>query len=95
MKTSFLHLMIASLFLALFPVPAQAGETATAPTCLAALGDKWGENKTELASREIDGSGILSVDDFTRHVSADPDKLKMIGGGDFSGWNLAGLDLSS
>ncbi|MEO0441622.1 MAG: pentapeptide repeat-containing protein [Pseudomonadota bacterium] len=95
MKTSLLHLMIASLFLAVLVVPAQAGEPATAPTCLAALGDKWGESKTELPSQEIDGSTIRTVDEFARMTSADPEKLKMIRGGDFWGWNMAGLDLSS
>lgn len=94
MKTSLLHAMIASLFLVATAVPAKAGETETAPACHTALGDKWGEGKTELAHREIDGSTIAAVEDFVRLTAANADELKMIRGGDFTGWNFAGLDLS-
>ena len=95
MKTSLLYMMTASLFLSVYAGPALAEEPEPAPTCLAAVGDKWGEDKTELASREIDGSTIGSVEEFTRLTSGVPAELKMIRGGDFSGWNMAGLDLSS
>lgn len=65
------------------------------PTCLTVFGDVWGEGIGGVGKREIDGATIKSVADFTRMTQKYDSGVKVIKGGDFTGWDFRKTSLHS
>lgn len=75
--------------------PALAGKELAAPSCLAFFGDIWGEGKNAVLDREIDGTSIKTASDFMRVTGTREAGLKIIKGGDFSGWDFSKIPLAN
>ena len=69
-------------------LPAEAG-------CASAYGDIWGQGKTDVPARRIDGALIGTPSDFLRMTGTREAGLKIIDGGDFSGWDFSDIPLTN
>lgn len=76
-------------------LPAQAANELAAPSCRAAYGDIWADGKNAVPKREIDGSSIKTASDFMRMTGTREAGLKIVKGGDFSGWDFSGIPLAN
>jgi len=63
--------------------------------CWSAYGDIWGERRSTISSREIDGDQIESLADFVRLTGRAEPGVTIIKGGDFSGWDFTDIPLSN
>tara|TARA_R110002074_G_scaffold52041_3_gene131272 strand:- start:2192 stop:3805 length:1614 start_codon:yes stop_codon:yes gene_type:complete len=71
-------------------------ETATTGSgCRSAYGDIWAEKPSERAVREIDGDRIRSLSDLLALAAGPAGAVKIIKGGEFSGWDFADARLSN
>ena len=90
----FLSLVLGGIALALGS-PLHATTTESAPSCASAYGDIWSEDQPDVPAREIDGASIGSPADFMRMTSTREAGLKIIQGGDFSGWDFSEIPLAN
>ena len=69
---------------------AEAAESQSGFGCQSAYGDIWAEDFTDAPHREIDGASVQTPSDFMRMTGTREAGLKIIKGGDFSGWDFSG-----
>ena len=74
--------------------PAHAKGADAPLNCRSAYGDIWGENIIPQQQRVIDGDSLKSPAALARATGTREMGLKIIKGGDFSGWNMRGMALS-
>lgn len=74
---------------------AEAAESQSEFGCRSAYGDIWAEDFTDVPHREIDGASIKNVSDFMRITGTREAGLKIINGGDFSGWDFSKVPLAN
>lgn len=70
-----------------------AGQNQSQLSCHAAMGDVWNEEKKIIPIREIDGNAIKDIAAFRRVTSTRELGLKLVKGGNFSGWDFSGTAL--
>jgi uncharacterized protein YjbI with pentapeptide repeats/uncharacterized protein len=91
-----LFLSLVSIGIALVGASSSRAEPAQAETsCAAFYGDIWGEEKIAVPARQIDGASIKNPADFIRMTGTREAGLKIINGGDFSGWDFSRIPLAN
>ncbi|AMO72792.1 pentapeptide repeat-containing protein [Sphingorhabdus sp. M41] len=86
---------LALIGLALAGTAAVRAETApVSPSCISVSGDIWGEEKPDIAPREIDGQQIKSLSGFLRMIDQRTVDVLIVKGGNFTGWDFAGTMLA-
>ncbi|MEH6702746.1 pentapeptide repeat-containing protein [Parasphingorhabdus sp.] len=94
--TKFWFLPVAALaILVAGASPAQAKTPPAEVSCASAYGDIWSEGKIDVPHRVIDGASINNVPDFMRMTGTREAGLKIINGGDFSGWDFSNIPLAN
>ncbi|MGB5483900.1 pentapeptide repeat-containing protein [Parasphingorhabdus sp.] len=89
-------IFIAGLTIMTWLSPAvRAASDEVPPSCLAAFGDVWGEAEAAVSKQYIDGSMLKTPADFMRETHALRRGLKIIKGGDFSGWDFSQIPLGN
>ncbi len=73
---------------------ARAETVSAGSGCAFASGDIWGEGVPDVPRREIDGVQIESLSDFVRLTALPESGVKIVKGGDFSGWDFSAAPLS-
>lgn len=76
-----------------FQTSAKAETLREMPSCYDGFGDIWGEDLADIGRREIDGSMITDIAVFSRITGTRELFLKVIKGGNFSGWNFTKVPL--
>ncbi|WP_339822915.1 pentapeptide repeat-containing protein [uncultured Parasphingorhabdus sp.] len=74
---------------------AEAAESQSEFGCQSAYGDIWAEDFTDAPHREINGASIQTPSDFLRMTGTREAGLKIINGGDFSGWDFSKILLAN
>ena len=74
---------------------ARAEAVSAVQGCVSAYGDIWADDFTDVPHREIDGASIKTVSDFMRMTATREAGLKIISGGDFSGWDFSEIPLAN
>ena len=64
-------------------------------SCRSAYGDIWADDRSGSAIRQIDGDRIRSLSDLADATRGPASGVTKIKGGDFSGWDFTGANLSS
>lgn len=91
-----LFLSLVSVAIALGGASSARSETLSAADgCVSAYGDVWAEGLTDVPHREIDGASIKNPSDFMRITGTREAGLKIINGGDFSGWDFSKIPLAN
>lgn len=93
MKRMFSQLALVALALAASG-PFHSKTAIAEPGCASVSGDIWGEDKPDIAQREIDGGQIKSLTDFLRVTGRRIAGVPIVKGGDFSGWDFSGTSFS-
>lgn len=72
---------------------ANAGQNQPLLSCHAAMGDVWNEDKKDIPIRKIDGNAIKDIAAFRRATGTRELGLKLVNGGNFSGWDFSDTPL--